>query len=411
MSGPGTWMGHKEKGKKFFVRGEYEEALSSYLAALNPALGNCPDQERQILLSNIVACRLKVGGPAQARAAVEDAKKCIAINPSWAKGHVRLASAYVALGGHSNDACNELQIALRRDPGNTLARQMLIRELRRENTSAGSSASSATEDTTGERTSFFDDDNNDNSGANDVASGAGPSYSSSSRPSSPRPPPQNPDYYEPPTRDQQRWDHPASAAAAEAAIDDSITFRDRITFYCSQVAAWYSEQSDDAKVAIKVGIAILALYIAFGGRFGLEGLFGGRQHAGNYGEGNAYDRYRRTSSNSYSNDYGNSYSNGYSQRTSSNSYGDSYGNSYGNSYSNSYGSSSLFGGGIPPLLMVMVGFYICHLNGINPFHAMWILNMMNRLGGGRGGVGMMGMGRGMRYGGRRRRFGFGGPRY
>ena len=49
---------------------------------------------------------------AQAEAAVNDAKQCIALNPQWAKGHVRLASAYIAQGGHSNDACNSLQTAL-----------------------------------------------------------------------------------------------------------------------------------------------------------------------------------------------------------------------------------------------------------------------------------------------------------
>jgi hypothetical protein len=65
------WMNHKEHGKKLFSQENYVGALTSYQAALLVA----PEPEKQILLSNIVACRLKIGGPAMAAAAVEDAKK------------------------------------------------------------------------------------------------------------------------------------------------------------------------------------------------------------------------------------------------------------------------------------------------------------------------------------------------
>ena len=72
--GPTSWIGLKEQAKGAFERGDYEAALSSYTAALNPDL-YCPAAERQILLSNIVACRLKIGGAAQAEAAVDAAKQ------------------------------------------------------------------------------------------------------------------------------------------------------------------------------------------------------------------------------------------------------------------------------------------------------------------------------------------------
>lgn len=43
-------MGHKEQGKIHFQNEEYEQALTSYRAALNPEYA-CPSVERQVLLS------------------------------------------------------------------------------------------------------------------------------------------------------------------------------------------------------------------------------------------------------------------------------------------------------------------------------------------------------------------------
>eukprot|EP00977_Amphora_coffeiformis_P027063 scaffold32744_cov160-Amphora_coffeaeformis.AAC.1 len=129
---PRSWLGLKEAGGRAFQQGNYEEALNLYRMALRPEYECALTADRQVILSNIVACRLKIGGEAQAAAAVNDAKQCVELNPNWSKGHVRLASAYSALG-KSNDACNSLQTALRLDPtGNPTARRMLIRELRRE---------------------------------------------------------------------------------------------------------------------------------------------------------------------------------------------------------------------------------------------------------------------------------------
>ena len=55
------------------------------------------------------------------------------LNAQWPKAHVRLAAAYIALGGHSNDACLSLQRALSLDRDNKVAREMLVREMRRRN--------------------------------------------------------------------------------------------------------------------------------------------------------------------------------------------------------------------------------------------------------------------------------------
>jgi len=66
-----SWIQHKEAGKKHFRQENYDQALSSYRSAVL----NAPEAEKQILLSNIVACRLKIGGPAMAEAAVEESKQ------------------------------------------------------------------------------------------------------------------------------------------------------------------------------------------------------------------------------------------------------------------------------------------------------------------------------------------------
>ena len=71
-----SWTAYKNQGKQQYERGEFQAALLSYNSALHPSLASSmPAMERQIILSNMVACRLKIGGRAQAEAAVENAKQ------------------------------------------------------------------------------------------------------------------------------------------------------------------------------------------------------------------------------------------------------------------------------------------------------------------------------------------------
>ena len=71
------WISHKEDGKNFFHQEKYEEALTSYRAALLTAPNTT---EKQILLSNMVACRLKIGGSSMAAAAVDESKQvCLGV--------------------------------------------------------------------------------------------------------------------------------------------------------------------------------------------------------------------------------------------------------------------------------------------------------------------------------------------
>jgi len=329
---PSSWIGHRDQAKQYYERGDYEAALTSFMTALSPEY-ECPAAERQILLSNLVACRLKVGGAAQARAAVENAKQCIDINPQWSKGHVRLASAYIALGGHSNDACNALQRALSLDPRNQTARDMLVRELRR-----------------------------DRAGSSSVPSDAPPQYDD------------EPDYTD---RDYGDVHSPS--------------FGERVQGYTSGLRRWYRSQTDDVKTFLGIVLILLCLYVAFGGRFGLMGLE--RNQRGNYGYGNAYDRYRYGSS-SYHDDY--SSNSRHNHRKHSRRASSSY---YHHDDSNYHGwrdwySISCIHDRSPLSLLVFLGLAsFVSLNFLfSPLYIMWGLHLFGvlrrRAGWGVGGYGM-----------------------
>ena len=75
---PKSWKTYKEEGKIHFQNARYEEALICYRKAIQQVQAdekNVPQVEHEILLSNSVACRLKIGGPEMAFVAVEEAKK------------------------------------------------------------------------------------------------------------------------------------------------------------------------------------------------------------------------------------------------------------------------------------------------------------------------------------------------
>ncbi|CAB9524182.1 tetratricopeptide repeat domain [Seminavis robusta] len=379
---PTSWLGFKELARQQYERGNYEAALTSYTAAIHPDL-HCPASEQQILLSNLVACRLKIGGPAQARAAVDNAKQCIALNPSWAKGHVRLASSYIALGGHSNDACNELQRALSLDPGNSMAREMLLRELRRDHAAAASTASTSGTGTTSEN-----------------------AHNNSQQFTDQTPPPNQSQNHQQQSNNHQNHH-----------VDDSLTIWERFEFHWGRATAWYHSQSSDLKTVLKIILLLLVLYVAFGGRFGLAN---NTRSMGNYGSNSAYDQYRRygttesvrqqqqQSRSSYP--YNTNNRRTTQQRNHDNDYYyDDYSSSRqrGNSSWSTGGGFNPFDGSLQSMMLLGGIAFAGHRMGINPFHTMM---MMNALGGGRrrfrpmGGGGFGGMGYGG-FGGARRGFG------
>ena len=79
-----SWRESKDAGKEAFAEGKYSEALTSYCEAIDllkseELEGSNGDgshaNEHQILLSNAIACRLKIGGRNMAEKALDEAKK------------------------------------------------------------------------------------------------------------------------------------------------------------------------------------------------------------------------------------------------------------------------------------------------------------------------------------------------
>lgn len=76
-----VWTEAKDAGKISFSQGNFHAALSSFQTALEQLTseesrdGCDKSSDKQILLSNVVACRLKIGGVEMVTQAVEDAKQ------------------------------------------------------------------------------------------------------------------------------------------------------------------------------------------------------------------------------------------------------------------------------------------------------------------------------------------------
>ena len=299
------WSEYSDQGASCFSSQNYIDALGHYSRALEK-LSNTDDspdnserkKEHQILLSNVIACRLKIGGEDMIDMALREANevryacfqsflcfsgnhyhcfiflsKCIKINPSWAKGHIRLAAAYIAKGGHSNDACQALQRAISLDKDNKVAREMLVKELRQRDNSAanrsGDGASSATNE----------------SQHHTAGSGSAPSAPSAESI------PNNYSASDTPPINVDIDDFPAPNAPH--------TLSEQLQQYLTRAISWYHSQSEDKKTLFKVSFCFLLLYIALGGRFGFEYAVG-QKTRGNYGSGNVYDRFRQEKREHYS---------------------------------------------------------------------------------------------------------------
>ena len=212
--------------------------------------------------------------------------QCISLNDRWPKAHVRLASAYIALGGHSNDACRSLQRALSLDRNNVVARQMLVTEMQQRNTrESGSNHAEPNSDRPepGDRQSSSQHEYPAEAPAEHLFPGAS------------APPEGTPD-------------EPTSTDGFD--VDDieppnqSRSITERISYHLTQTLTWYESLEEDRKTLLKVLGVFLVLYVALGGRFGLEYAFGGNKVSrGNYARGNAYDRYASGSHSQHYSDY------------------------------------------------------------------------------------------------------------
>lgn len=440
-----NWKDHYNNGREFYNNQDYMNALSSYQSALFSTHPSPPESEKPILLSNSVACRLKLGTPAQFDAALQEALQCVSMNPRWSKGHVRLASVYICLN-RSNDACNSLQRAISLDPSNQNARSMLMKELRREkhantnniddniNQNSHSNNDDRPQDpyvnasapprpeTTSSFSSSFANPYGSNGGNN-----ASTQYSSSYSTSRPNNISNANTTNTSSHSNNHNNNNNNNNTHAYTDIDDLPSLWERSTqkikHLFQRLVQMYVQSNDDTKSFLKALLVILCLYIGFGGRFGLDSLFsrgggggGGRSNAHSYGSysgsgSSSGGQSNRQTSSSYPYDsYHNSGSNG---RYGHSSYGYGGGDNYNygaysshshhnaRASSTSYHFPNLLDGSMYSMIFIFGIVYIIKQFGgvqINPWHALWMMRMMAGRGGGArprpmGMGGMGGMGR------------------
>eukprot|EP00816_Leptocylindrus_hargravesii_P003839 CAMPEP_0196819906 /NCGR_PEP_ID=MMETSP1362-20130617/72826_1 /TAXON_ID=163516 /ORGANISM="Leptocylindrus danicus, Strain CCMP1856" /LENGTH=370 /DNA_ID=CAMNT_0042198567 /DNA_START=40 /DNA_END=1152 /DNA_ORIENTATION=+ len=365
-----NWQSYKEEGSTHYRNSNYHEALQCYNKALE-FTSQLHDLDRQALLSNAVLCRLHLhdvsSDSEHLQKALIEARECIAVSRgSWAKAHYRLACVYVRMG-RSNDACNSLQQALRIDSGYTQARALLVQELRRRDTS--NSTSNA-------RTSA--NDNND-----------------------------NPNPYA--TTSQEEMPDGADEVSWKERLQYQIqTLRAQVEIHVQHMKMWYQAQNEMTKMGIQFLGMLVVLYILFGGRFGLLGGNGAsrrREYRGNYGNDNAYSHYRYTDDHDQQSGYSSS---SFAGRGRSRSYDDYSNDDYDYSRrrpsrSRSNSSFQLFDGSLFSMVVLMAFMYGANRFGINPFQALWALQVLTGQRARMGGFHMGGFGGG---GYRRRGFRF-----
>ena len=90
---------HKATGTEFFKQGKYEEAVAAYSEGLKLCGGDFVEEQylstSVLLLSNRSLCLCKLG---RAEDALKDANEATDIDPKFAKGWIRRATAFQALG-------------------------------------------------------------------------------------------------------------------------------------------------------------------------------------------------------------------------------------------------------------------------------------------------------------------------
>lgn len=81
----------KEKGNQLYKIGRYQQAVQLYTEAIKL----CPDSSIYVYYGNRSACYINLY---QYKAALEDARKAVALDPSFIKGYMRIAKCNLALG-------------------------------------------------------------------------------------------------------------------------------------------------------------------------------------------------------------------------------------------------------------------------------------------------------------------------
>ena len=240
INAPTTWRGWVLRGQQLYGCGDYAGAL----AALQQSSADAPSSARPSILTRMVACQIQLNNT---EAALALAQEIVELQPRWAPGHVTLGVT-CTFARASNDACRHYQTALRMDSQHAVARKLLRHELQQRNDTTTSNNTTPTlpEDLTLERALGLDDDDASTEPSNDASSS-----------------------------------HYSTAQAAP-----------RGDSWLSRLLMWYHRLSEDQRTLLHIGLGLVVLYVAFGGRFGLSGNTTRRQ--GNYdASNNVYAQYRR----------------------------------------------------------------------------------------------------------------------
>lgn len=103
---------YKAQGNDSFRAKDFSKAIELFTKAIDVS-----DKPNHVLYSNRSACYTSMG---EYEKALKDAQQCVEINPTWAKGHNRVAAALYG-EGKLDDAQKAYEEALKLDPANKMA--------------------------------------------------------------------------------------------------------------------------------------------------------------------------------------------------------------------------------------------------------------------------------------------------
>lgn len=107
---------YKAQGNKYFTAKEFDQAIEQFTLAIDASL-----QPNHVLFSNRSACYASLKDFPKA---LDDAQKCVEVNPLWSKGYNRVGAAQYGLGNF-DDAKSAYSKALELEPGNAMAQSGL----------------------------------------------------------------------------------------------------------------------------------------------------------------------------------------------------------------------------------------------------------------------------------------------
>lgn len=116
---------HKERGRRYYERKDYGNALEAFEEAFDLAQRDVGIAvvDKQKLLCNQAACNLQLGGQFCIKEAEQQARYCVALDPMFIKGHLHLAEAHRAQGNYGL-ALEALNIGLDIDPDHAAMHSM-----------------------------------------------------------------------------------------------------------------------------------------------------------------------------------------------------------------------------------------------------------------------------------------------